>query len=380
MKLLAGALIAVLVTLTAVPLSLILLVTAVAAPASLSTLCVAPAPTVPTASGWAATAATSSGTQAAAGGVPVLPAAGSPRYASLNNPPVLIPPTISDLYAAAAAKYGLPWTLLAGIGMEETNHGADSHTSSGGAEGLMQFLPSTWAEYGVDGDGDGRADITNNADSIYSAANYLTVLGARTGPGAVITALHGYNPNVWYGNDVLYYAAAYAGEDVTSSPCVPDNVTAGGTAPLSGTGPAIDTVNAALRWLGAPYSWGGGTASGPTTGICCSPGGQDARSIVGFDCSGLVLYAYAQIGVSLPHLADDITYRSGGQVIPRDFYQMKPGDVIGFSYTPGGRAFHVGIYLGDGQMVNSDGHGVSIATLTTGYYSRLAWHIVRFVN
>jgi len=299
----------------------------------------------------------------------------------LNNPPTTIPEPVQALYEAAGAKYSLPWTLLAGIGMEETNHGANNHTSSGGAQGLMQFLSSTWAAYGVDGNGDGRAVITDDADSIYSAANYLVALGARDGAAHVITALHAYNPNTWYANDVLYYAAAYAGEDVSSNPCVTDetNPTAG-TPPLVGTGPAINAVNAALGWLGTRYSWGGGNSRGPTTGICCSPGGQDARTIVGFDCSGLVLYAYAQIGVSLPHLADDITYRSGGQIIPRDFNQMKPGDVIGFSYAPGGRAFHVGIYMGGGQMVNSDSNGVSIATLTSGYYSRLAWRVVRFVN
>lgn len=66
-------------------------------------------------------------------------------------------------------------------------------------------------------------------------------------------------------------------------------------------------------------------------------------------------------------------------MIPRDFAQMRPGDVIGFSYTPGGRVFHAGIYMGDGRMVNSDGSGVSIDSLTSGYYSRLTWRVVRFV-
>ena len=103
------------------------------------------------------------------------------------------------------------------------------------------------------------------------------------------------------------------------------------------------------------------------------------RRITGFDCSGLVLYAYAQIGIHLPHLAHDISYHSGGQPIPRDFTQMKPGDTIGFSCTPGGNVFHIGLYLGGGLMLDSDSHGVSIASLTSGYYSRLAWHVVRFV-
>lgn len=53
--------------------------------------------------------------------------------------------------------------------------------------------------------------------------------------------------------------------------------------------------------------------------------------------------------------------------------------MIGFSHTPGGRVFHAGMYMGDGRMVNSDGSGVSIDSLTTGYYSRLVWRVVRFV-
>jgi NlpC/P60 family/Transglycosylase SLT domain len=317
---------------------------------------------------------------ASIGGTGALPPSGADRRASLTNQPTSIPAGVQALYVAASARFGVPWTLLAGIGMEETDHGRRTATSSAGAQGLMQFLPATFAGFGVDGDGDGRADISNDADSIFSAANYLVASGALNGPDGIRQAVYAYNHAGWYVNDVLYYAAAYTGEDNASNPCVTLDTNPGGGVPVIGTGPASAAVSAALQRIGTPYSWGGGNSKGPTTGICCSPGGQDARNVVGFDCSGLVLYAYAQIGVSLPHLADAITYRSGGQLIPRDFNQMRSGDVIGFSYTPGGRAFHVGIYVGGGHMVNSDGHGVSIATLTTGYYSRLAWHIVRFVN
>ena len=106
-----------------------------------------------------------------------LPAPGRPRQDSLHNPPLPIPAKIKNLYIAAAAKYKIPWTLLAGIGMEETGHGRNNRTSSAGAQGLMQFMPATWRSMGVDGDGDGRADIHNDADSIHSAANYLTKSG-----------------------------------------------------------------------------------------------------------------------------------------------------------------------------------------------------------
>ena len=350
MKLLTWTLSVALVLVFAVPFGLVLFLTTIATPAVAAGSCTPPA--------------------SAAG----VPQPGNPRQASLNNPPSEIPAAVQALYAAAATRYGLPWTLLAGIGMEETNHGRNNATSSAGAQGLMQFMPATFATYGVDGNSDGQATITDDADSVHSAANYLVATGALSGPEGVRKALFAYNHALWYVNDVLYYAAAYSGGDVAENPCVTDGTDASG-APLTGAG----AVNAALRWLGTPYSWGGGNTNGPTAGICCSPGGQDARYIVGFDCSGLVLYAYAQVGISLPHLAHDIAYNSGGQVIPRDFAQMKPGDVVGFAYTPGGRVFHVGIYLGDGRMVNSDGSGVSIDSLATGYYSRLPWRVVRLV-
>jgi hypothetical protein len=127
-----------------------------------------------------------------------LPAPGRPRQDSLHNPPLPIPNKIKKLYLAAAGKYKIPWTLLAGIGMEETGHGRNNHTSSAGAQGLMQFMPGTWASMGVDGDGDGRADIHNDADSIHSAANYLTKSGVSAGAAGVRQALFAYNHVDWY--------------------------------------------------------------------------------------------------------------------------------------------------------------------------------------
>ncbi|MCB0907822.1 MAG: lytic transglycosylase domain-containing protein, partial [Nocardioidaceae bacterium] len=86
--------------------------------------------------------------------------------------------------------------------------------SSAGAQGLMQFMPATWASYGVDGNGDGRADILNDADSVMSAANYLTASGGHNGPDGIRDALFAYNRATWYVNDVLFYAAAYGGGTV----------------------------------------------------------------------------------------------------------------------------------------------------------------------
>jgi soluble lytic murein transglycosylase-like protein len=134
-----------------------------------------------------------------------------PRQDSLHNPPLPIPNKIKKLYVAAAGRYKIPWTLLAGVGMEETGHGRNNRTSSAGAQGLMQCMPATWVSMGVDGDGDGRADIHNDADSIYSAAHYLTKSGVSAGAAGVRRALFAYNHVDWYVNDVLYYASRYGG-------------------------------------------------------------------------------------------------------------------------------------------------------------------------
>ena len=84
-------------------------------------------------------------------------------------------------YRAAAAKYGLGdtgWAVLGSINKVETEFGRNVKTSSAGAKGWMQFMPATWSQYGVDGDGDGDRDWNDPADAIHSAANYLKANGA----------------------------------------------------------------------------------------------------------------------------------------------------------------------------------------------------------
>jgi hypothetical protein len=122
-----------------------------------------------------------------------------------------IPSSYLSLYRSAASTCaGLPWTVLAGIGAVETGHGANVHRSVKGAVGPMQFLPSTFAEYGVDGDGDGVADIHSPADAIYSAARYLCLWGAGRGGQALYDAIWAYNHADWYVRLVVQYANAYA--------------------------------------------------------------------------------------------------------------------------------------------------------------------------
>ena len=82
------------------------------------------------------------------------------------------------VYQEAGAKYGVPWQILYGLHITETG-GRDGAISSGhGPQGPMQFMPGTWNAYGVDGNGDGVADINNAVDAIHGAANYLAKHGS----------------------------------------------------------------------------------------------------------------------------------------------------------------------------------------------------------
>jgi hypothetical protein len=123
----------------------------------------------------------------------------------------LIPASYLDLYRRAATTCaGLPWTVLAGIGTLETRNGQNIHTSIGGAEGPMQFLPSTWSRWGYDADGDGHANINDPVDAVFSAARYLCAVGAGRGGQALDDAIYSYNHAWWYVRDVILMANRFA--------------------------------------------------------------------------------------------------------------------------------------------------------------------------
>jgi hypothetical protein len=102
-----------------------------------------------------------------------------------------IPPFLLPIFQAAGTAYGVPWQVLAAINEVETDYGRDLSVSTAGAEGWMQFLPSSWATYGVDANGDGFKDPYNPADAIFAAARYLRAAGAATSlRGAVFSYNH----------------------------------------------------------------------------------------------------------------------------------------------------------------------------------------------
>lgn len=99
--------------------------------------------------------------------------------------------------------------------------------------------------------------------------------------------------------------------------------------------------------IGVPYSWGGGSLTGPSRGV------DQGANTVGFDCSGLTRYAFAGVGVLLPRWSGD-QYNAGRKMSPS---QARRGDLI--FWGPGGSQ-HEAIYLGGGQMLEAQQTGVPV--------------------
>lgn len=116
--------------------------------------------------------------------------------------------------------------------------------------------------------------------------------------------------------------------------------------------------------IGTPYVWGGGDANGPTTGV-------NGGSVSGFDCSGLVLYAFAGAGIALPHYTG-YQYQRGTHVPASE---AQRGDLL--FWGPGGSQ-HVAIYLGDGMMIEAPQAGQNV-TVAPVRWSGMAPNAVRLL-
>ena len=128
-------------------------------------------------------------------------------------------------------------------------------------------------------------------------------------------------------------------------------------------------VNAALSQLGVPYSYAGGNLHGPTLGVC-EPGtdGWNDCHIVGFDCSGLMLYAWGRAEVTVPHYTVAM-WNDTDFVHITDKSQLQPGDMMMFEGSPPG---HTGMYLGHGQLVDAPHSGsvVKIESVNDPWYTQ----------
>jgi hypothetical protein len=119
-----------------------------------------------------------------------------------------IPPFLLPIYQAAGTAYDIPWQVLAAINEVETDYGRDLSVSNAGAEGWMQFLPSSWAQYGMDANGDGFKDPYNPADAIFAAARYLQAAG---GTHHIQAAIFSYNHSQSYVDSVMLRAQLLEG-------------------------------------------------------------------------------------------------------------------------------------------------------------------------
>jgi murein DD-endopeptidase MepM/ murein hydrolase activator NlpD len=119
-----------------------------------------------------------------------------------------IPPFLLPIYQAAGIEYGVRWEVLAGINEIETDYGRNLNVSTAGAVGWMQFMPSTWKQYGVDANHDGKKDPYNPVDAIFASARYLKAAGADTD---VRRAIFAYNHADWYVDSVLMRARLIGG-------------------------------------------------------------------------------------------------------------------------------------------------------------------------
>ena len=295
------------------------------------------------------------------------------KTGTAGQPPVSpnakgIPSNYLFWYKKVGQQYGVPWTILAGIGTVESDNGqttlpgVHSGQNGFGAAGPMQIgiegaSGNTWggapihpasqvvAGVATDEDGDGIANVYDPADAIAGAAKYLLEFNVQTNPSAAIFA---YNHLQSYVQSVLMYAGQYAGGNFSVvSAQLPAANTAAGCVQTAGGVPAIQapsqTVAAVISFaeqqLGKPYLWGG---TGP-----------DA-----FDCSGLVMMAYRSAGISIARTSQD--QWATETRVPAS--QVQPGDLVFFAGSDGTPTSpgHVGLVIGGGKMIEAYATGFPI--------------------
>ncbi|MFD6061914.1 C40 family peptidase [Rhodococcus wratislaviensis] len=259
------------------------------------------------------------------------------------------------LRKAGAICDGIKPATLAALYAAENGfrYGATAPVSPSGALGPGQFMPGTWAIYGKDADEDGKADVLGIADPVMASGNLLcdtyeqidawkrqgrvsgdtldlTIAAYNAGSGAVLRSGGMPSGSPDYENQTKPYVAKIRGSELSFAQL---------PAPLIGSplgdGAGGRVVESAVRYLGLPYVWGGGTIDGPSGG--------------GFDCSGLTSFAvHAAAGITLPRTSE--TQWNIGQEIPMD--QARPGDLLFGNWQSGGPG-HVAIYIGNGQMIHA---------------------------
>jgi len=140
-----------------------------------------------------------------------------------------------------------------------------------------------------------------------------------------------------------------SGEAVATPSPAPDE-TPGVRATDPGSAEARTTarvVSVAIRSIGTPYEWGGTDANG-------------------FDCSGLIQFAYEDVGIRLPRTST--AQMSAGAPVTPEPARLRPGDLLGFSADRSGQTDHVGLYIGSGEFIHSSSSGVRVSSLDNRYW------------
>ena len=285
-----------------------------------------------------------------------------------------IPSNYLYWYQRVGRQYGVPWTILAGIGTVESDNGqatlpgVHSGDNGFGAAGPMQIgiggaatnvwggapvHPASEVVNGVatDEDGGGIASVYDPADAIAGAAKYLVTAGVQTNPSGAIFA---YNHLQSYVQSVLFYAGQYAGGDYSvvaatmpsASSVTGCSTKAGDVSAVQAPTQAVATAIAyAEQQIGQPYLWGG---TGP-----------DA-----FDCSGLVMMAYRAARIDIARTSEQ--QWATEQHVPAS--QVQPGDLVFFAGADGTPTSpgHVGLVIGHGQMIEAYAAGFPIRISTYG--------------
>lgn len=251
--------------------------------------------------------------------------------------------------------------------------------SPAGAEGISQFMPSTWAVWAVHADPNTVvADIWDPVDAIMTQARYDCALAAKVNN---LIADHKASGDVLSLTLAAYNAGIGAVEQYGGIPPFPETehyvaaILAGmaaytATAIGSTTGFGAKVIAAASHYIGTPYSWGGGSITGPTLGV-----GEGAGTD-GFDCSGLTLYAVYQASggtIVLPHSSE----QQATMGTPETMATIEPGDLIAIQTDGPGDYSHIVIYEGNGMILEAPKTGETVRSAPLSEYAGMVQTIRR---